>query len=47
MSFIMRYLGAAPQQFLEYSSGMAILRLSGLRSRDVPQWLCSTLARFK
>jgi hypothetical protein len=45
-SFIIHYLGWAPQQGLGHSSGMAILRSSGLPSRDVAQWLCFTLARF-
>jgi hypothetical protein len=46
MSFIIRSLGWAPQQGLGYSSGMAILRSSELRSRDVPQWHGFTLARL-
>jgi hypothetical protein len=38
--------GSAPLQGLGHSSGMAILRSSGLPSRDVAQWLCFTLRRF-
>jgi hypothetical protein len=46
MSFIIRSLGWASQQCLDYSSGMAILRSSRLRSRDVPQWHGFTLVRY-